>query len=190
VNWVAELAVGGDREPEREWEREVDRARFAPAFAAWRFDWLDVPALIAAAPRVYEFPMSDRDPVERWSVGRVTLLGDAAHPMYPIGSNGASQAVLDAAHLAAALSRQPDAEAALRDYEAERLAPTAKIVLANRQQGPEAVMQMVEERAPGGFARIEDVISRAELEDVAARYKVVAGFDRDTLNAMDDASLT
>lgn len=189
VNWVAELTVGGEREPDREWEREVDRRKFAPAFAEWRFEWLDVPSLIANAARVYEFPMSDRDPVPRWSFGRVTLLGDAAHPMYPIGSNGASQAILDAAHLAEALRRQANPEAALREYESERLAPTAKIVLSNRQQGPEIVMQMVEERAPEGFERLENVISRAELEDVAARYKQVAGFDREALNAKDDGCL-
>src|SRR5690606_8808428 len=108
---------------------------------------------------VFEFPMSDRHPVDRWSFGRVTLLGDAAHPMYPIGSNGASQAILDAAALAQALLEVDDAEAALGRYEDERLAPTSKIVLANRQQGPEAVMQIVEDRAPDGFERLEEVIS-------------------------------
>ncbi len=187
VNWVAELAAGGYIEPERDWNREADRSKFAPAFADWRFDWLDVPALIAGAGRVFEFPLSDRDPVDRWSFGCVTLLGDAAHPMYPIGSNGASQAILDAVALAKALRGPDDVESALQAYEAERLGPTAKIVLANRKQGPEVVMQMVEERAPDGFERLADVISRAELEEVAARYKQVAGFDKDTLNAGEDS---
>ena len=189
VNWVAELTVGGDAEPPRDWNREVPISKFLPEFERWRFDWLDVPELIRGAAAVYEFPMSDRDPVDRWSFGRVTLLGDAAHPMYPIGSNGASQAILDAAALAEALTRGSAVPAALTAYEGERLAPTSRIVLANRGQGPEAVMQMVEERAPNGFERLDDVISAAELEEVAARYKQIAGFDRETLNAKDDAYL-
>jgi len=189
VNWVAELTVGGEQEPPRDWNREVPKEKFLPAFAGWRFDWLDVPALISGAERVYEFPMSDRDPVDRWSFGRVTLLGDAAHPMYPIGSNGASQAILDAADLAETLKACPDPVEALREYEAHRLPPTSRIVLANRQQGPEAVMQMVEERAPNGFENLDDVISRRELEEVAARYKQIAGFDKDSLNAKEDTSL-
>jgi 2-polyprenyl-6-methoxyphenol hydroxylase-like FAD-dependent oxidoreductase len=189
VNWVAELTVGGDSEPPRDWNREIDRQKFLPAFENWRFGWLDVPELIGGAERVYEFPMSDRDPVDRWSFGRVTLLGDAAHPMYPIGSNGASQAILDAADLAETLRAVADPETALRAYESHRLPPTTRIVLANRQQGPEAVMQMVEERAPNGFEHLEDVISQAELEQVAERYKQLAGFDRATLNEKEDGSL-
>jgi 2-polyprenyl-6-methoxyphenol hydroxylase-like FAD-dependent oxidoreductase len=189
VNWVAELTVGGDQEPPRDWNREVPKEKFLPAFEDWRFDWLDVPALISGAERMYEFPMSDRDPVDRWSFGRVTLLGDAAHPMYPIGSNGASQAILDAADLAETLKACDDPVEALREYEAHRLPPTTRIVLANRQQGPEAVMQMVEERAPNGFTNLHDVISQQELEEVAARYKQLAGFDKDTLNAKEDTSL-
>ena len=127
--------------------------------------------------------MVDRDPLDRWSFGRVTLLGDAAHPMYPIGSNGASQAILDARVLAReirALGPTPDA---LLAYEAERRPATARIVLANRGNGPEQVMQLVEQRAPAGFARIEDVLTPQELQDTANGYKRIAGFDRDALNA-------
>jgi len=189
VNWVAELTIGGDQEPPRDWNREVPKEKFLADFADWRFDWLDVPALIGGAKHIYEFPMSDRDPVERWSFGRVTLLGDAAHPMYPIGSNGASQAILDAAALAECLHTTDQIPAALSTYESQRLPPTTRIVLANRQQGPEAVMQMVEERAPNGFERLAEVISQAELEEVANRYKQLAGFDKESLNAKDDVSL-
>ncbi|MGE0598184.1 MAG: flavin-dependent oxidoreductase [Dehalococcoidia bacterium] len=189
VNWVAELTVGGEQEPPRDWNREIDRSKFLPDFADWKFDWLDVPALIEGAKSVYEFPMSDRDPVDRWSFGRVTLLGDAAHPMYPIGSNGASQAILDAADLAETLKANSDPVAALREYESHRLPPTSKIVLANRQQGPEAVMQMVQDRAPNGFANLHDVISQSELEEVSSKYKQLAGFDKDSLNAKEDSSL-
>jgi 2-polyprenyl-6-methoxyphenol hydroxylase-like FAD-dependent oxidoreductase len=182
INWVAELYVGGGKPPiRRDWNRKAEKAVFAPAFQTWRFPWLDVPALIESAEEVFEFPMTDRDPVPRWSFGRVTLLGDAAHPMYPIGSNGASQAILDADALALALARHANVEEALRIYERERLEPTAEIVRSNRRQGPEIVMQIVEERAPNGFDRLEDVIGQQELEEIAQRYKRIAGFDRQTL---------
>lgn len=181
VNWIAELTVPDETPPLSDWNREVPRARFADRFASWTFDWLDVPALIAGAGAVYEFPLVDRDPLPRWSHGRITLLGDAAHPMYPIGSNGASQAILDAEALANALAAA-DVPDALEAYEAERRPPTAQIVLANRQNGPEQVMQLAEERAPDGFAHVHDVIPRAELEAIAARYKQTAGFAVNQVN--------
>ncbi len=127
--------------------------------------------------------MVDRDPLDRWTFGRTALLGDAAHPMYPIGSNGASQGILDARVLAREIKRAGATPAALLAYEAERRPATAKIVLANRRNGPEQVMQLVEQRAPDGFARIEDVLAPAELEGTAAAYKQIAGFDKDALNA-------
>jgi 2-polyprenyl-6-methoxyphenol hydroxylase-like FAD-dependent oxidoreductase len=109
INWVADVYVGGDKPPiPRDWNRRVDQATVLPYFEDWRFDWLDIPALIRGAEVVYEYPLVDRDPLPRWSFGRVTLLGDAAHPMYPIGSNGASQAILDAASLSAALTLHGD----------------------------------------------------------------------------------
>jgi 2-polyprenyl-6-methoxyphenol hydroxylase-like FAD-dependent oxidoreductase len=112
----------------------------------------------------------------------MTLLGDAAHPMYPIGSNGASQAILDAEALANALAATDDTAAALAQYEAERRAPTAAITLSNRQNGPEQVMQLAEERAPHGFGHIHEVISQQALEEIAARYKQTAGFNLDQVN--------
>jgi 2-polyprenyl-6-methoxyphenol hydroxylase-like FAD-dependent oxidoreductase len=185
INWVAELNLGEDaRLPRRDWNRRGDKASFAPAFRGWQFPILDVPALIESAADVFEFPMVDRDPVERWSFGRVTLLGDAAHPMYPIGSNGASQAILDAEMLAESLQCTSDPMEALKRYETVRLEPTAQIVYSNRRLGPELVMQMVEERAPDGFNDLNDVISREELESIAATYKRTAGFDRETLNQL------
>ena len=185
INWVAELRFDPDRPFAREdWNRQVDRATFLPAFADWRFDWLDIPAVIEGAEEVFEYPMVDRDPVARWSFGAVTLMGDAAHPMYPIGSNGASQAILDAEALALALTGHDTIDGALEAYQEARLGPTAAIVRANRNQGPEQVMQLVEERAPGGFERLEDVVTTEELEGIAARYKQVAGFDRATLDSL------
>jgi 2-polyprenyl-6-methoxyphenol hydroxylase-like FAD-dependent oxidoreductase len=183
INWVAERKLRPDHQWRREdWNRVGNVDEFLPHFENWRFDWLDVPDLIRAAGRCYEYPMVDRDPLEQWTFGRVTLLGDAAHPMYPIGSNGASQAILDARVLTREIHAHGTTEAALHAYEAERRPATAAIVLANRKNGPEQVMQTVQQRAPNGFARIEDVLSAAELEEAAAGYKRIAGFNKDALN--------
>ena len=127
--------------------------------------------------------MVDRDPLDRWSVGRVTLLGDAAHAMYPIGSNGASRGIMDARVLTREIRRAGATPDALLAYEAERRSATSKIVLANRANGPEQVMQMVEQRAPNGFTRAEDALTPDELYGTADGYKRIAGFDRDALNA-------
>lgn len=176
INWVTELTVPAWDIPKQDWNRQVSKDRFAAAFQSWRFPWLDVPALIDQAEVIYEYPLVDRDPLPRWSHGRMTLLGDAAHPMYPIGSNGASQAILDAEVLADQLAARVPVEEALFAYEAQRRPATAQIVLLNRQNGPEQVMQLAEERAPNGFTHIHDVISQAELEAISARYKQTAGF--------------
>ncbi len=183
VNWIAELAFDKSAGWRREdWNRTGDLNDFAPRFTTWKYPWLDVPALISGANAIYEYPLVDRDPLPLWTFGRVTLAGDAAHPMYPIGSNGASQAILDAECLAAEIASHGATSAALDAYEAQRRPPTSAIVLANRGNGPEQVMQMAEERAPEGFARIDDVIARDELEAIAARYKQVAGFAKDAVN--------
>lgn len=183
LNWIAELRVPLDSTPPRsDWNRRVEAGVFRDAFAAWDFGWLSVPALIDRAEAIYEFPMVDRDPLPRWRHGRVTLLGDAAHPMYPVGSNGASQAILDADALACAWRRADSVEAALAAYEATRRPATTAVVLANRQGGPDRVLQLAAERAPNGFTDIESVIPRAELEAIASAYKRTAGFDTDSVN--------
>ncbi|MDN4494324.1 flavin-dependent oxidoreductase [Ureibacillus aquaedulcis] len=188
VNWIAELSI--DEMPDRaDWNKEIDKEKFAPAFKNWNFGWLNVPKIIEEATAVYEFPMVDRDPLPQWTFGRVTLLGDAAHPMYPIGSNGASQAILDADALGQVIEGQQDVETALKEYEAKRREATANIVLMNRQNGPEQVMQIVEERAPNGFDNLDDVISYEELAEIANKYKQVAGFDRETLNSKAGSSV-
>jgi 2-polyprenyl-6-methoxyphenol hydroxylase-like FAD-dependent oxidoreductase len=184
INWIAERRFTADHAWRREdWNRTGRLEEFQPWFEGWRFDWLDVPAVIRAASHCFEYPMVDRDPVDRWTFGRVTLLGDAAHAMYPIGSNGASQAILDARVLAREIQARGPTPDALLAYEEERRPPTARIVLANRRNGPEQVMQLVYERAPNGFDRIEDVLTQAELEETASAYKRIAGFDKDELNA-------
>jgi len=182
INWIAELAIEDEMPPRADWNKKIDKEKFAPDFAAWDFGWLDVPKLIEEAKAVYEFPMVDRDPLPAWTFERVTLLGDAAHPMYPIGSNGASQAILDADALEQAILEQSHSTEALKAYEEARLEATAEIVHTNRQNGPEVVMQIAEERAPEGFENIEDIMSRQERENIANRYKRIAGFDRESLN--------
>jgi 2-polyprenyl-6-methoxyphenol hydroxylase-like FAD-dependent oxidoreductase len=184
INFVAERRFDAASLAEREdWNRPGRLEDFLPAFEQFRFDWLDVPALIRAAPVVWVYPMVDRDPLPRWTHGPVTLLGDAAHPMYPIGSNGASQAILDARVLTGCLRHyRGDLERGLERYDQLRRPGTAEIVLSNRRQGPEAAMQLVEERAPDGFARLEDVVTAAELQAIADKYKTVAGFAVRELN--------
>ena len=181
-NFVAELRRPASALGEVEdWNRIGELADFLPEFEDWDFDWLDVPAIIRSAPGTYLFPMVDRDPVTRWTFGRGTLLGDAAHPMYPIGSNGASQAILDARVLAGCLrANRLHADhgvvAALERYEATRLPATAAIVHANRGLGPEVPLQLVHERAPDGFDDIDAVITRAEIDEVTEAYRRTAGF--------------
>ncbi|MGX9389811.1 flavin-dependent oxidoreductase [Nitrobacteraceae bacterium UC4446_H13] len=184
INWVAERHMP----PTYQWRREdynrtAKLDEFLPWFDTWNFDWLDVPGLIRNCPHAYEYPLVDRDPLDRWTFGRVTLLGDAAHPMYPIGSNGASQAILDARVLTREILAQGEIPAALEAYEAERRPATTELVKLNRRNGPEQVMQLVEERAPDGFNVVTDVLSQQELEDIAANYKRVAGFQVEALNA-------
>ena len=183
LNWIAERQPGGDLPLNpADWNRPGNLDDFIPYFDDWRFDWLDVPAMFAAAERVYEFPMVDRNPLPKWSFGRVTLLGDAAHAMRPNGSNGASQAILDAEAIARCLAADDDVERALVAYEGERLEPTSQLVLDNRETGPERVLEIVAERCPDGFDNIEDVIPRDELQAIADSYKKLARFDRDTVN--------
>ncbi|MBR0658795.1 flavin-dependent oxidoreductase [Neoroseomonas oryzicola] len=184
TNWIAERRVDPNQEWKREdWNRPGRIEDFEQTFADWRFPWLDIPALIRSAQSVYEFPMVDRDPLPRWTHGRVTLLGDAAHPLYPIGSNGASQGILDARTLALKLATVADPVAAMEAYEAIRRPATAALVAATRGDGPDSVLDIAEARAPEGFADIEAVMPHAERAEIAAHYKRLAGFEPSTLNA-------
>ncbi len=184
INWIVDLGFPADYDWARQdWNRQGSKADLLPKFAGWKFDWLDIPALIERASGIWEYPMVDRDPLTRWTHGRVTLLGDAAHAMYPIGSNGASQAVLDARIMARELRDKGVGEAALLSYEAERREAVNALVLANRGDGPDKVLDVVAERAPDGFSDISQVMSRAELEAAASRYKAIAGMDIAALNA-------
>src|SRR5258708_394242 len=180
VNWVAEIETPTYRK--RDWNRSGSLDDFIGAFADWHFEWLDVPALIRAADHVLEFPMVDQDPLPRWSFGRVTLLGDAAHPMVPRGSNGAGQAILDARVLTTALRGHADPVVALAAYENQRLEATTRIVLTNRTNPPDAILREVFERTGDRpFKTIEDVISRHELVGLSEGYKRIAGYSKEAL---------
>jgi 2-polyprenyl-6-methoxyphenol hydroxylase-like FAD-dependent oxidoreductase len=180
INWVAEL-----ERPEavrQDWTGRGRLEDMMPAFADLRFDFLDITGMIEATEEILEYPMVDRDPLERWSFGRLTLLGDAAHPMYPRGSNGAGQAIVDARFLTGQIKKLGATPEALAAYEAVRNPATAKVVLTNRSDPPDAILREVWNRSGGkNFSRIEDVMLTAELQAILDRYKKVAGFDRETL---------
>ena len=185
LNWIAEKRFDPNQDFQREdWNRAVDVERFVAEFTDWRFDWIDVPALIRGAETVYEYPMVDRDPLPRWTFGRRTLMGDAAHPTYPVGSNGASQAILDARVMGAHVLTQGLTPKALHAYEAEMRPAATKIGMANRSgNGPDAVLQQVEALCGGAFENIDSVIPRADLAAHAAKYKAISGFSIEALNA-------
>lgn len=189
INWIADLYLGDGTTPPREdWNKPGDPDDILPKFSGWNFGWLDVPTIIRTASAIFEFPMVDRDPLPRWSHERVTLIGDAAHPMYPIGSNGATQAIIDGEALTLALSEQADPIAALKLYESRRLPPTARIVESNRKHGLDRVLDIVEERAPNGFTDIETVLPAAELESIVGDYKRMALYDKESLLKLAAAS--
>jgi 2-polyprenyl-6-methoxyphenol hydroxylase-like FAD-dependent oxidoreductase len=179
VNWVAEIRREGA--PMNDWNKPGSPQDFISTYQDWRFDWLDVPALIEGARNIFEYPMVDKDPVARWTFGRVTLLGDAAHPMYPRGSNGSAQAIIDARTLAGLLASGGDAQAALAAYEIQRLAITSRIVEANRTVPPDFINIKVDELSGGKpFGRIDDLISQEELRRMSDEYKRIAGFALET----------
>jgi 5-methylphenazine-1-carboxylate 1-monooxygenase len=183
TNFICQASVPTDAPPREDWNRRVPRETVLTAFGQWRFSWLDIPALIECASDIYEFPLVDRDPVPAWTFGRVTLLGDAAHPMQPIGSQAGSQAIIDARVLTAALLRAPNPLEAMDQYERQRRPVMSDITLRNRRFGPEVALQLVEERAPNGFERIDDVISQQELETISTSFSTAAGLDIETVNS-------
>ena len=184
INWIAEITVDNSSGwPQGDWNRRVDVAKFIHHFDGWNYGWLDVPAMLRGASEVFEYPMIDRDPVPSWVDRRVALLGDAAHAMYPVGSNGASQAIVDARVLGAALVEQGVGPAALRSYDDKLCADISALVLRNRGAGPFGLLGLVDERCGGVFDDIDSVIPAAEREAFMARYKAAAGFAMETLNA-------
>jgi 2-polyprenyl-6-methoxyphenol hydroxylase-like FAD-dependent oxidoreductase len=179
INWVAEIRDGEARM--NDWNRPGRAEDFLPTFADWRFDWLDVPELIRSANTLFEYPMVDKDALPRWSFDRVTLMGDAAHPMYPRGSNGSAQALIDARTLADELAHEHEAGGDLRDalqrYQAARLPATARVVETNRTLPPDFIIMKADELSGGKpFNNIDDLISQDELRAISDNYKQIAGF--------------
>ena len=183
TNWICQAAVDDTADRQEDWNKRVAKEKVLAAFAGWRFPWLDLPALIEATSDIYEFPLVDRDPLDGWTFGRVTLIGDAAHAMQPIGSQAGSQAIVDARALTAALLQHSEPNEALRRYDAARRPAMNAITLQNRRLGPEAFLQLVEERAPNGFTRVDDVISSAELDAIASSFALTAGLDVEAVNS-------
>ncbi len=184
INWIAEMRVEPGRALAKgDWNRAANKADFLPAFEGWDFGWVDCPGLIRASGPVYEYPMVDREPLASWTTGSVTLMGDAAHATYPVGSNGASQAIIDARKLGAALREHGLTRGALLAYEAEMRPRAEGILRANRGKGPDAVMQMVEDLCGGVFDDLEPILPRARLAAHAEHYKRLSGFSVETLNA-------
>jgi 2-polyprenyl-6-methoxyphenol hydroxylase-like FAD-dependent oxidoreductase len=184
INWIAEITVdnrGGWTQGD--WNRRVALDEFAHHFDGWNYGWLDVPSMLRDAKEIFEYPMIDRDPVPTWVDGRVALLGDAAHVMYPTGSNGASQAIVDARVLGAALLAHGVGPAALQAYDERLCADISALVLRNRGAGPFGLLNLLDERCGGVFDDIEQVIPATEREAFMARYKASAGLAIETLNA-------
>jgi 2-polyprenyl-6-methoxyphenol hydroxylase-like FAD-dependent oxidoreductase len=185
TNWAVVGRVGDPSMPipqKQDWSRPGRFEDLMPHLRRFRIPYVDAKALIEATSEFWEYPMCDRDPLPRWSHGRITLLGDAAHPMYPVGSNGASQAILDARFLADRLIDSEHPAQALWTYEQVRLPMTAEIVRMNRRGGPEGVIDAVEARAPDGFSNIDDVLSFEQRKAIVRGYASTAGFAREQVN--------
>lgn len=184
INWIAEVTCDDPSARETTgWFRPVGVDEFIHHFEDWTYDWLDVPALIRGADIAFENPMIDRDPIPTWADGPVALIGDAAHAMYPTGSNGASQAIMDARILGSKLLAHGVTREALAAFNAELCAPISALILRNRGAGPFGLLTMVDERCGGEFDDIDSVIPAAERAEFMGKYKAAAGFARDTLNA-------
>jgi 5-methylphenazine-1-carboxylate 1-monooxygenase len=185
INWLAYTKIPPGSPPLEAWDTAADKEACVAQYEGWSYPWLDVRGLFASTPaeRVLQLPNVDRDPIPRWSFGRVTLIGDAAHPMQPVGAQAGSQAIVDGRVLAASLVAHGDPVEALTRYQEQRIAAMNDMIIRNRNLGLEAILQMAEERAPGGFGHIHDVLSQEELESTAINFKKAAGFDVETVNS-------
>ena len=183
INWIAELKFDPSNPwPKGDWSKKVNKSKFIDQFKDWAFEWINPHQLISNAGDVFEYPMVDREPLEKWTFDNTTILGDAAHPTYPVGSSGASQAIIDSRKLVYQFKNKGLNNSALLSYENEMRPLTNKITLTNRQAGPDALLQVVEDRCDGQFIEIENVITKKELKQHADKYKMVAGINIERLN--------
>jgi 2-polyprenyl-6-methoxyphenol hydroxylase-like FAD-dependent oxidoreductase len=185
INWLAYTRIPPGAPPLEAWDATADVNACADQFVGWTYPWLDLHGLVSRTQNVLQLPNIDRDPIQRWSFGRVTLVGDAAHPMHPVGAQAGSQAIVDGRVLGAALLAERDPTKALIDYQDQRVSAMNGMIIRNRNLGPESVMELSESRAPDGFKNIADVLTREELENAATNFKKAAGFDLETVNSRD-----
>ena len=180
-NWIAAIAFETDEPQEEDWNKQTTADNLLQLYREWDFDWLNVPELIASTEQIFEFPVYDRDPLEQWTFGRVTLLGDAAHPLIPVSSSGAVHAIIDGRALAYAIAGHDDAEQGLKAYEADRLPKANRVVLASRQNGPDEVLEIVRRECPEDAENVHDYVEKARLQAVIDAFKERTGFAVDTL---------
>jgi 2-polyprenyl-6-methoxyphenol hydroxylase-like FAD-dependent oxidoreductase len=183
INWLAYTRIPPGSPPLEAWDTAADGKACTDQYVGWTYPWIDIHGLFAATETVLQLPNVDRDPIPRWSFGRVTLIGDAAHPMQPVGAQAGSQAIVDGRVLAACLLEADDPAAGLAHYQDLRIAAMNDMIISNRSLGLEIILQQAEERAPDGFAKITDVISQQDLEATAINFKKAAGFDVETVNS-------
>lgn len=185
INWIAAVPFESDNIQEENWTRETSADNLLELYKDWQFDWLNVPGLISGTNNIFEFPVYDRDPLGQWTFGRVTLIGDAAHPLIPVSSSGAVHAIIDARALAYALGKAGDPLEGLKSYEADRLPKANQVVLASRQNGPDEVLEIVKEECPENAEDIYQHVPLSRLEKVIDNFKQRSGFAIETLNNLD-----
>ena len=184
INWIAEITVDNSAGlPDGDWNKQVRHEDFMHLFERWNYEWIDIPGMLRGATEVFEYPMIDREPVPTWVDGNVALLGDAAHVMYPTGSNGASQAIMDARVLGAAMLEHGVTSRALQAYDTQLCAEISQVILRNRGAGPFGLLNLLDDRCGGVFDNIDDVIPKAERDEFMLRYKIAAGLAAEKLNA-------
>ena len=183
INWIGVLPMREGDAPVEDWDNVSVSDRLRPRYADWRFDWLDVPDLLSRSSRILQFPVYDRDPLERWTFDRVSLLGDAAHPLIPVSSSGAVHAIIDGRALAYALVQYRDPREGLQAYEADRLEQANAVIRSSRDNGPDEVLEIVHRRCPEGCRDIEAFVPQTELQAVIDDFKSRTGFAVESLNA-------
>ena len=182
INWIAAVPFVTDKRQEEDWGKLTRPDNLVELYGDWQFDWLDVPGIISATEQIFEFPIYDRDPLQQWTFDRVSLLGDAAHPLIPVSSSGAVHAIIDGRALAYALARARDPVAGLKTYEADRLPKANRVVLASRENGPDEVLEIVRNECPDEADEIHDYVSGDRLQSVIDDFKQRSGFAIETLN--------